>query len=156
MRAAIYLRVSTVEQSKKFGLDAQKEQCEAMAKVKGWDVVQTFSDKGLSGSLDATERPGMAALLDAAEQGEIDAVIFAALDRLGRETTIVLEIVEQLDEYGVELVSCRESLDTSTPAGRFVLTMFAALAELEKDNIVKRLHRGRRAKVSAGSVMPSS
>jgi DNA invertase Pin-like site-specific DNA recombinase len=62
---------------------------------------------------------------------------------LGRKTALVLQLVEALNSAGVELVSCKESLDTSTPQGRFVLTMFAALAELERGVIVERTTAGR-------------
>lgn len=78
--------------------------------------------------------------------GSIDAVIVSVLDRIGRSTRLVLRLVEEMNQYGVELVSCKESLDTSTPSGRFVLRMFASLAELERDNIVERTTAGRDAR----------
>lgn len=152
MKAAIYLRVSREEQVEKFGLEVQRDQCEAMAKAKGWEVAATFSDEGLSGTLDVTERPGLLALVRAAEAGLIDAVIVAALDRLGRQTRIVLGVAELLASMNVELISCRESLDTSTPAGEFVLTMFAGLAQLEKDTIRQRTIAGMAKSVESGNI----
>lgn len=143
-RAAIYLRVSTDEQAiSGFGLDVQRERCRAMATVKDWSIVETFADEGISGTKEATNRPGLAALLQAAADGSIDAVIVLALDRLGRKTRIVLDLIEQLSDAGIVLVSCKESLDTTTPQGQFVLTMFAALAQLERDTIVERTTAGR-------------
>lgn len=152
MRAAIYLRVSTEDQVDKFGLDIQRDRCEAMAAVKGWKVVTTLADEGLSGSLDVAERPALAALLAAAEAGAFDAVIVAALDRLGRQSAIILNIAAVLESLGVELVSCRESLDTSTPAGQFVLTVFAGLAQLDKDNIRERMIGGIEKSIEAGNI----
>ncbi len=151
-RAAIYLRVSTVEQATDgYGLDVQRERCKAMALVKGWEVADDhiFTDAGLSGTLDVEDRPALAALLAAAENGEIDAVIVLALDRLGRKTRLVLDLVERLTNAGATVVSTKEGLDTSTPQGQFVLTMFAALAQLERDTIVERTSAGRqqRAKI---------
>jgi site-specific DNA recombinase len=143
-RAAIYIRVSTEEQaSEGYGLAVQRGRCAAMATVKGWSVVAVFADEGISGTKDASERPGLAALLTAAEAGELDAVIVLALDRLGRKTRLVLDLVEQLAAAGVSLVSCKESLDTATPQGQFALTLFAALAQLERDTIVERTTAGR-------------
>src|SRR6266545_5145773 len=64
----------------------------------------------------------------------------------GRNTRIILDLVEKMTDEGVEIVSCKESLDTSTPTGKFVLTMFAALAQLDRDNIVRRTTDGRDAR----------
>lgn len=143
VRAAIYLRVSTDEQVTGYGLDVQRERCRAQAIAKGWQIVNEFTDEGISGTKDESERPGLAAMLQSANAGEIDAVIVLALDRLARKTLIVLKLVEKLSDYNVTIVSCKESLDTSTPQGQFVLTMFAAVAQLERDTIVQRTTAGR-------------
>ena len=143
-RAAVYVRVSTEDQAASgYGLDVQRERCAAMAVVKSWRVVAVFADEGLSGTLPVEDRPGLAALMAAAGAGEIDAVIVLALDRLGRKTGLVLDVVDQLAASSVEVVSVKEALDTTTPSGRFVLTMFAALAQLERDTIVQRTTDGR-------------
>jgi site-specific DNA recombinase len=144
MRAAIYVRVSTEDQAQSgYGLDVQRSRCRAMAEVKDWRIVSEYSDEGISGTKDASGRPGLSALLGAAQAGQIDAVIILALDRLGRKTRIVLDLVEILTAAGVQLVSCKESLDTSTPQGQFVLTMFAAIAQLERETIMQRTSAGR-------------
>ena len=146
-KAAIYIRVSTTEQAEEgYGLETQLEQCEAMAKVKRWTVTDVYSDDGISGTRAESGRPGLAALTEAIASHEVDAVIVASLDRLGRSTRLVLRIVDSMDSQGVNLVSCKESLDTSTPSGRFVLRMFASLAELERDTIVERTTAGRDAR----------
>ena len=143
-RAAIYVRVSTEDQARDgYGLDVQRARCRAMAEAKGWAVVAEYADEGISGTLDAAGRPGLAALLAAARTGEVDAVVVLALDRLARKTRLVLETVDALAAARVALVSVKESLDTDTPQGRFVLTMFAALAELERGVIIERTTAGR-------------
>lgn len=145
-RAAVYLRVSTEEQAERYGLDVQRERCVGAAKAKGWSVVCEYADEGVSGTLDADARPGLAALMTAVEAGDIEAVIILSLDRLGRSARLVLALVDRLGRTGAEIVSCKESLDTSTPAGRFVLTIFAGLAELERDVITERTTAGRNAR----------
>ncbi len=149
IRAAIYIRVSTEEQAKDgYGLVVQEERCRAMAMVKGWQVEaqHIYRDEGISGMKDTTGRPGLAAMLDAAQAGQVDAIIVLALERLGRKTNIILDLVERITAAGVEVVSCKESLDTTTPAGRFVLGIFAGLAQLERDTIVERTTSGRNAR----------
>ena len=126
-----------------YGLDVQRARCRAMAEAKGWQVVAEFADEGISGTLDATGRPGLAYLLAAATLGDIDAVIILSLDRLARKTRLVLELVETLTAVDVAVVSVKETLDTTTPQGQFVLTLFAALAQLERDVILQRTSDGR-------------
>ncbi len=147
MNTVIYTRVSTDSQADNgYGLDVQIEKCNAMATVKGFEVVATLTDEGISGTKDETERDGLAQLLRMAEDKQIDVVIVHALDRLGRNTRLVLSLVEKLENLGIDLISCKEALDTTTPTGRFVLRMFASLGELERDSIVERTTSGRNAR----------
>lgn len=138
-RAALYLRVSTSDQAESgLGIAAQKTRCRAMAEVKGWQVVGEYADEGISGTKDSLGRPELARLLTDCQARSVDAVIILGLDRLGRKTRLVLDLVDQLASYGVELVSCKESLDTTTATGKFVLTLFAGLAQLERDQTSER------------------
>lgn len=146
-KAAIYLRVSTDEQVSGYGLDAQLAKCEAMATVKGWVPSCVFSDEGISGTKDEKQRPGLAAMLEAIKVGEINAIIIAALDRLGRSTRLILRLVDDIVVTAkCEIVSCKESFDTSTPTGALMLTIFAAMAQWEKDTIKQRTTDGRNAR----------
>jgi len=143
-RAALYLRVSTEEQAVEgYGLDVQTERTNAQAIAKGMQTIDTYCDPGISGTKGPDERPELARMLADAAARKFDAVIVLSLDRLGRKTSLVLSLVEQLSDVGVALVSCKESLDTSTPQGQFVLTMFAALAQLEAGVIRERTTAGR-------------
>lgn len=147
LRTALYLRVSTEDQARDgYGLDVQRQRCAAMATVKGWTLAGEYADEGVSGTKGADQRPALARLLADIAAGAVDAVIVLALDRLGRKTRLVLELVETFTAAGAVLVSCKESLDTSTPQGQFVLTMFAALAQLDRDLIVQRTTDGRNAR----------
>lgn len=145
--AALYLRVSTDEQATTgFGLDVQRSQTTGMAMVKGYRISAVYEDAGLSGTLSARQRPGLARLLADVQAGKVQVVVVSALDRLGRSTRIILDVVEQIATRNASLISCRESLDTTTPSGTFALTIFAALAQLERDQIVKRTTDGRAAR----------
>jgi site-specific DNA recombinase len=85
-------------------------------------------------------------MMEAVAAGEVNAVIVYALDRLGRSTRLVLELVDRLTAKGAAIVSCKESIDTASPTGSFTLTIFAALAQLERDTIVQRTTDGRNAR----------
>ncbi len=138
-RVAAYLRVSTEDQAHSgLGLASQRTKCYAMSEVKGWPKPVVYSDEGISGTKDVSKRPALRQLLEEARAGNIDAVIILSLDRLGRKTRLVLNLVEEFTACGVNLISCKESLDTGTPQGQFVLTMFAAISQLERDLIAQR------------------
>lgn len=126
-----YLRVSTDEQS----TDAQKHGVEQRFKVDQW-----FKDEATSGAIKAQERQGFGALLNYVRKG--DTVVVAAIDRLGRDTINVLEVVEMLLAKGVSVVSLREGFDLATPIGKAMLTMLTAVAELERANIKARQMAG--------------
>lgn len=142
IKAGIYLRVSTLDQKEGHGIELQKTKCEAMALVKGWKVSKVYKDEGVSGTIKETERPGFSQLIRDAKSKKIGAVIVYAMDRLGRRTQIVLRTIEKLSEMGINVVSCRENLDTSTATGTFMVTIFAALSQLERDTIVERMKGG--------------
>lgn len=142
-RTAMYCRVSTEEQAESgLGLGDQRARCEGMAMAKGWATPRLFSDDGISGTLGPHKRPALQKLLDAAQAHELDVVIIPSLDRLGRNTRLVLDLTAKLSALGVSLVSCKEAFDTTTPQGQFVLTLFAALGQLERDMISQRTAGG--------------
>lgn len=126
-----YIRVSTGEQS----VEAQRHSIEQRHKVEEW-----FADEGVSGTVRAAERPGFAKLLNWVRNGDI--LIVGAVDRLGRDTLDVLSTVEALQAKGVAIISLREGFDLSTPIGKAMLTMLAAVAELERSNIKARQMAG--------------
>lgn len=122
-----YARVSTDDQT----CENQRRTIAARYAVGKW-----FSDDGVSGTVAAAQRPAMAALLAYVREG--DTVVVAAIDRLGRNTIDVLNTVEALKTKGVSVVSMREGFDLATPAGKLMLTMLAAVAELERENLKVR------------------
>ena len=112
-----YARVSTKEQNEARQMEAAKEQgCE-----------KVFLDKASGKN---TERKELKAMLSFVRQGDV--LYVSEIARLARNTKDLLEIVEELNEKGVEFVSLKEAIDTRTPQGKFMLTVFGACAELER------------------------
>ena len=122
-----YVRVSTVEQN-------EARQLEALEK---YNIDKWFTEKI---SAKDTNRPQLQAMLEFAREGDI--VYIHEFSRLARSTKDLLEIVEALNNKGVQLVSNKENLDTSTPTGKLMLTMIGAIAEFERQQILERQKEG--------------
>jgi DNA invertase Pin-like site-specific DNA recombinase len=101
----LYRRVSTGPQVLGQSLDVQRTQGMALARARGWEIVGDYVDVGVSGALPVKQRPGLRQLLRDARTGMIDQVIVAAVDRLGRRTAVVLEVVDMLLAHDVVLHS---------------------------------------------------
>jgi DNA invertase Pin-like site-specific DNA recombinase len=134
-----YARVSTTHQS----LD---QQMDALTGV-GVDAARVYTDK-LSGTSTRQERPGLAALLDYARQG--DAIVVVGIDRLGRNAAEVMTTIRDLGERGIVLRSLREGIDTSNASGRMVAGVLASLAELELELGRERRTAAREARRARG------
>ncbi len=124
-----YARVSTEEQNEARQLHSFEGYTEKIKKV--------FIDK-MSGK--DTNRPQLQAMLDYVREGDV--VVVSDFSRLARSTRDMLQIVQELIDKGVGLISLKENIDTDTPQGRFMLTVFAALAELERETILQRQREG--------------
>lgn len=122
-----YVRVSTIEQN-------EQRQIEAM---KHYDIEKWFVEKI---SAKDTNRPKLQELLEFVREG--DTVHIHDFSRLARSTKDLLDIVELLNSKNVTLVSNKESIDTSTPTGKLLLTVVAAIAEFERTNLLERQREG--------------
>jgi DNA invertase Pin-like site-specific DNA recombinase len=123
-----YVRVSTLEQHE------ERQTVELTEKA---HVEKIFIDK-LSGK--DTDRPQLQAMLEFAREG--DTVYVSEFSRLARSTKDLLDIVQQLKEKQVQVISLKESFDTSTPAGELAMTMFAAIATFERKIMLERQREG--------------
>ncbi|GHG34595.1 hypothetical protein GCM10017784_30590 [Deinococcus indicus] len=150
--ARAYLRVSSAAQVEKYSLAFQRDKALAWAAYQDLGPVQFYEERGVSGKLD--DRPQLAALLGEIQPG--DTVIVYSLSRLGRGGAVqMLGIVGRIKDAGARLVSLTENIDTETPAGRLMLTILAALAELEVETTRERTAAGRIQAASQG-IYPQS
>ena len=137
-KAVLNGRTSTPEQH----LESQFIQLRDIAAQRGLELTGVYSDFGVSGS--KARRPGIDSLLRDARRGKFSVILVAAFDRLARSTRNFLELVDELDSLGIELISAREAVDTSTPTGRMFVTLLGSIAELEKSFIRERIKAGMR------------
>lgn len=122
-----YVRCSTIEQNEARQLKMMEEQ----------KAEKLFIDKASGKNTDRRAFKEMMAFVRAG-----DMVIVESISRIARNTRDLLSIVSELTEKQVEFISLKENIDTTTPQGRFMLTVFGALAELERENILERQREG--------------
>jgi len=134
MKQAVgYVRVSTFRQAKEGeSLTTQRKALTDYAKGNKYDLIEMYADEGISGG-SVEKRPGLQALLQDAQNQGFSFVLVHRLSRLGRNARELLNNVQLLKEAGVSVMFLKENIDMSNSYGNFMLTMLAAMAELEKD-----------------------
>ncbi|MCH8995322.1 MAG: recombinase family protein [Chloroflexi bacterium] len=153
MRAVGYVRCSTSEQATEgYGLDAQRQAIEAYCRAQGWELCEVYSDGGRSGKT-VEGREALACLLQDAQSGAFERVVFLRLDRLGRSLRDLLRVCDELEAAGVGVVSVREAIDTGTAAGRMMRSILGSLAEFERETIVDRIKDGLAQKARQGELL---
>jgi|SRR2546425_12677105 len=135
IRAGLYARVSTAEQTP----ENQLAPLRAYAGARGWQPTE-FVDHGISGAKE--RRPALDQLLAAARARRLDVVACTKLDRLARSTHHLVTLAKELEAVGVDLVVLDQAIDTTTPSGRLLFHVLAAIAEFERDLIRDRVLAG--------------
>lgn len=137
-RVALYLRVSTAEQT----VENQRRELQAIAERHGWQVVAEFADEGISGTKGRDRRPGYDRLLKGVARREFDQVAAWSVDRLGRSLQDLAVFLGELHAKGVDLYLHQQGIDTATPAGKAMFQMMGVFAEYERAMIVERVNAG--------------
>jgi DNA invertase Pin-like site-specific DNA recombinase len=144
--AALYVRVSTDGQT----VENQGRELKQIADRRGWTIVETYSDAGISGSKGRNHRPGLDAMLNDAKRRKFDVVMAWAIDRVGRSLIDLLGTIQELEACGVDLFLEQQSIDTTTLAGKLMFQVCGAFAEFERSMIRQRVKLGLKRAVANG------
>jgi DNA invertase Pin-like site-specific DNA recombinase len=136
-RAALYLRVSTVDQHP----ETQVHDLRQMAAQRGYEIVCEYTDR-ISGV--KARRPGLDSMMVDARHGRFDVVLVWASDRIARSVKHFLDVLDELNRLNIEYISFRENIDTGGPLGRAIVVIIGAVAELERNLIIERVRAGMR------------
>ena len=146
MKVAIYVRVSTEEQSTEgYSLDAQADILSDYCIAEGWDVAEIYRDDGYSGT--NIKRPAYSKMM--AEMNNWEIILVMKMDRIHRNSRNFMEMMDILNQNGKMFVSSTESLDTTNALGRFVVDMIQRIAQLESEQIGERTYMGMREKAES-------
>ncbi len=148
-RAAIYARVSTTNHGQDVSM--QTRDLEQFTQARGWRLVDSYIDLGISGSKD--KRPQLDRLMADAHKRRFDIVIVWRFDRFARSVSHLLRALETFNALGIAFVSLSEQMDTTTPTGKMIFTVLGAVAELERSLIVERVRAGLRNARAKGKTL---
>jgi site-specific DNA recombinase len=139
LNIAVYCRVSSEERGT---IENQIDFATKYCDLHELNIVRIYKDDGVSGTLPFEARPEASIMLQDALEKKFDTLLFYRLDCFGRNARIILNNVHTLEQYGIKIKSMTEPFDTSNPLGRFLLTILAGVADLERSNILDRLWHG--------------
>ncbi|MEF7565044.1 recombinase family protein [Bacillus infantis] len=149
MKAAIYVRVSTDEQAKHgYSIPAQIEKLEAYCISQGWEIKEKYIDEGYSAK--DLNRPKFEEMMNQIKNGKIDVLLVYRLDRLTRSVVDLYEILKILDQHNCMFKSATEVYDTTNAMGRLFITLVAAIAQWERENLAERVRFGMEKKIKSG------
>jgi DNA invertase Pin-like site-specific DNA recombinase len=137
-KVGLYLRVSTAGQT----VENQRAELVRVAEQRGWQIVETYIDRGVSGAKGRDKRPEFDRLCRDAAQAKIDVVAAWSIDRIGRSLHHVANFMAELADQGVALYLHQQGVDGTTSAGKAMLGMAAVFAEFERALIVERIRSG--------------
>jgi DNA invertase Pin-like site-specific DNA recombinase len=145
-RAAIYLRVSTTCAS----VEKEEAQLRAIAERAGWAIAGIYCDQGISGVNGRDRHPAFDSLRNDASRSKFDIIMAWSVDRLGRSIKELTELLAELQSLNIDLFLKVQNIDTTTPAGKTMLQMFAVVADFERAMIRERVRAGLARARAAG------
>ena len=146
-RAALYVRVSTVDQHP----ETQLHDLRQLAAQRGLQIVGEYVDHGFSGM--RARRPELDRMMEDARRHKFDVLMVWSCDRLARSTRHLLQTLDELSGFGIQFLSQREAIDTEGPIGRAIIVIVSAMAELERCIIIERVRAGmRRARLEGRQI----
>lgn len=147
----IYTRVSTTAQTEGYSLDAQEESLKAYAEYRELQIAGSYCDAGKSGK-NIKGRPAFRQMMTdiKSQKDDISFVLVFKLSRFGRNAADILKSLQLLEDFGIDLVSVEEAIDSSTQGGRLTLAILSAVAEMERENITVQFMAGKMQKVLEG------
>ncbi len=147
----LYIRVSTAMQVDGYSLDAQKDRLVKFAEFQGMEIVREYCDAGKSGK-SITGRPEFQQMLQDVSDGRdgVSYILVFKLSRFGRNAADVLNSLQYIQDYGVNLICVEDGIDSSKDSGKLTITVLSAVAEIERENILVQTMEGRRQKAREG------
>ena len=144
-KVVIYARVSTDRQT----VENQLQDLHSIADKNGWEVVDTFTDEGISGSFGRDKRPAFDALLKGANRKSFDGILVWSIDRIGRSLQDLISFLNDIQSKNIDLYIHQQGLDSSTPTGRLMFSLVGSFAEYERTLIRERVKSGlERARIN--------
>lgn len=146
-----YIRVSTAMQVEGYSLEAQRERLNKFADYQSMEVVREYCDAGRSGK-NITGRPEFTQMLRdvADERDDVSYILVFKLSRFGRNAADVLNSLQYIQDYGVNLICVEDGIDSSKDSGKLTITVLSAVAEIERENILVQTMEGRKQKAREG------
>jgi DNA invertase Pin-like site-specific DNA recombinase len=138
-RCVIYARVSTDSQT----TDNQINELNRVAELKGYKIVHTFKDEGISGAKGRDERKGFDELIKGAVKKDFDMILCCSVDRLGRSLQDLVSFLNEIHSVNCDLYIHQSGIDTSTPSGKMMFQMCGVFAEFERGMIRERVISGQ-------------
>jgi DNA invertase Pin-like site-specific DNA recombinase len=148
-RAVLYLRVSKHEQT----IENQRIELERVAAVKGWKVIATFKDEGVSGAFGREVRAQYDSMLKQGVQAKFDVVLAWDVSRLSRSLADLVTTLDELHACGIDLYLHQQAIDTTTPAGKAMFQMCGVFAEFERGILSERVKAGLNRAREEGKIL---